>query len=135
MGQERKRRWWRNRNLLSAIVVVFAVWVLILVSIIVDDIRGQQEVGFWEWVGVLVIPVVLAAGAALLTNTQTQRELAAAHLRSQDEALQQYLDQISSLLVEGKLREKPLGSDLHKLAQARTLAVLLKLDGGEKGTP
>ena len=82
MNPERKRHWWRNRNLLWAIIVILAVWILILVSIIVDDIRGQQEVGFWEWVGVLIIPVVLSAGAALLTNAQTQRELTYTHLRA-----------------------------------------------------
>jgi hypothetical protein len=63
VDRESKSQWWRNRNLLWAVIVVFAVWILILVSIIVDDIRGQQEISFWEWVGVLIIPVVLAAGA------------------------------------------------------------------------
>src|SRR5215211_6771281 len=135
MDQERKRHWWRNRNLLWAVIVIFAVWILILVSIIVDDIRGQQEVGFWEWVGVLIIPVVLSAGAALLTNAQTQRELTSTHLRAQDEALQLYLDQVSNLLVDKELRGKPPGSDLYKLAQARTLAVLLKLDRSRKRQP
>ena len=48
--------------------------------------------------GALIVPVVLAASAALLTSAQTQRELAGAHLRAQDEALQQYLDQVSNLL-------------------------------------
>jgi uncharacterized protein YjbI with pentapeptide repeats len=143
------------------------VWVLILVSVIVDDFLsgGREEIGLWEWVGVLIIPVVLAAGAALLTNAQTQREVAAAHLRAQDEALQQYLDQVSTLLAErenagkptnshpvSKLmqaldkvsnllgeredRGKPADSQLFsKLVQARTLALLLKLDPDRKRQP
>jgi uncharacterized protein YjbI with pentapeptide repeats len=136
MNAERKRHWWRNRNLLWAITVIFAVWILILVSIIVDDIRGKQEVGFWEWVGVLIIPVVLSAGAALLTNAQTQREVTATHLQAQDEALQQYLDQVSNLLVAPEKGEKPTGSHLvSKLMQARTLALLLKLDRDRKRQP
>jgi uncharacterized protein YjbI with pentapeptide repeats len=135
MDQEHKRPRWKNPNVLWAIIVVFAGWSLIFVSIIVDDIRGQQEIGFWEWVGVLIIPVVLAAGAALLTNAQTQRELTAAHVRAQDEALQLYLDQMSNLLIDHRLREEPLDSDLYRLAQARTLAVLLKLDRGRKRQP
>jgi uncharacterized protein YjbI with pentapeptide repeats len=165
MDQVRKRRWWRNRNLLWAIIVILAVWSLILVSIIVDDVIGKQEIGFWEWVGVLIIPVVLAAGAAMLTNAQTQRELAGAHLQAQDEALQQYLDQVSNLLIEHEMQEKPMSSDLvsrltraldrvsnllgerenggkptdshlvSKLMQARTLALLLKLDRDRKRQP
>ncbi len=136
MDQERKSKWWRNRNLLWAIIIVFAVWSLILVSIIVDDIRGQQEISFWEWVGVLIIPVVLAAGAALLTNAQAQREITATHLRAQDEALQQYLDHVSNLLVDHKLQGVSPDSDVYKLvAQARTLALLLKLDRDRKRQP
>jgi len=133
MDQEQNSQWWRNRN---AVIVVFAVWILILVSIIVDDIRGQQEISFWEWVGVLVIPVVLAAGASLLTNAQAQREITATHLRAQDEALQQYLEQVSKLLVEHKLQGEAPSSDVYKLvAQAHTLALLLKLDRDRKRQP
>src|SRR5215217_2760140 len=133
MDQEQNSQWWRNRN---AVIVVFAVWILILVSIIVDDIRGQQEISFWEWVGVLVIPVVLAAGAALLTNAQAQREITAAHLRAQDEALQQYLDQVSNLLVELEKPEEPMSFALFsRLVQARTLTLLLKLVRDRKRQP
>ena len=135
MNQKRKPRWWRNRNLLWAVVVALAVWILVLASIIVDDFGGFQEIGFWEWVGVLIIPVVFATGTALLTNAQTQHELAGAHVRAQDEAIQQYLDQMSNLLVVEKMREKPPESDLFMLAEARTLAVLLKLDGDRKRVP
>ena len=71
----------------------------------------------------------------LLTNAQTQHELAGAHVRAQDEAIQQYLDQMSNLLVVEKMREKPPESDLFMLAEARTLAVLLKLDGDRKRVP
>jgi uncharacterized protein YjbI with pentapeptide repeats len=136
MNQERKRQWWRNRNLLWAVMVIFAVWILIFVSIIVDDIRGQQEVGFWEWVGVLIIPVVLSAGAALLTNAQTQREVTATHLQAQDEALQQYLDQVTNLLIGRERGGNPTDSHLvSRLMQARTLALLLKLDRDRKRQP
>jgi uncharacterized protein YjbI with pentapeptide repeats len=138
MNQNRKRRWWRNGNVLWTVIVTLAVWILILVSVVVDDFQqgGREEIGLWEWVGVLIIPIVLAAGAALLTNAQAQREITSTHLRAQDEALQQYLDQVSSLLVEREKPEEPLDSALFsKLAQARTLALLLKLDRDRKRQP
>ena len=167
MDQNRKRPRWRSSNFLWAVIIILAVWILILVSVIVDDFLsgGREEIGLWEWVGVLIIPVVLAAGAALLTNAQTQREVAAAHLRAQDEALQQYLDQVSNLLVEREDGGKPTNSHLvstlrqvldqvntllggrkdggnptdsqlfSKLIQARTLALLLKLDRDRKRQP
>jgi uncharacterized protein YjbI with pentapeptide repeats len=131
------RRWFRNRNLLWAIIVILAVWILILVSIIVDDFGGIQEIGLWEWVGVLIVPVVLAASAALLTGAQDQRERGAVRLQAQDEALQQYLDQVSKLLIQHEMqRRNPMGSDLFsKLVQARTLTLLLKLDSDRKRSP
>jgi uncharacterized protein YjbI with pentapeptide repeats len=135
MNQGRKSHWWEDRNLRWAAVVMLAVWILIFVSIIVDDFGGFQEIGFWEWVGVLIIPVVLAGAAALLRDAQTQREQAAAHLQAQDEALQKYLDQMSELLVEKEMRKEPLSSDLCRLAQAHTLALLLKLDRDRKRQP
>jgi uncharacterized protein YjbI with pentapeptide repeats len=167
MDQNRKRPRWRSSNFLWAVIIILAVWVLILVSVIVDDFLsgGRDKIGLWEWVGVLIIPVVLAAGAALLTNAQTQREVAAAHLRAQDEALQQYLDQVSNLLAERENPRKPTNSHpvsklmqaldqvsnlfgeredggkpadsqlFSKLVQARTLALLLKLDADRKREP
>jgi uncharacterized protein YjbI with pentapeptide repeats len=87
-------------------------------------------------VGVLIVPVVLAASAALLTSAQTQRELGAVRLRAQDEALQQYLDQVSNLLIDHEKRGTPIRSDLvSKLLQARTLTLLLKLDRDRKRQP
>jgi hypothetical protein len=65
--------WWRNRTLIWSIIIILAVWVLILVSIVVDDLRGYQEISLWDWVGVLIIPVVLAASAALISNSRTPR--------------------------------------------------------------
>lgn len=136
MDQERKTRWWQDRNVRWGATIIFAVWILIFVSIIAGEFGGLREIGLWDWVGVLIIPVVLTAGAALLTNAQVQRETKAAHLRAQDEALQQYLDQVSTLLVELENPQKPLGSALFsKLVQARTLTLLLKLDRDRKRQP
>ncbi len=136
MDRERKHPRWRNPNVLWPVIIIFAVWILILVSIVVDDFGGIQEISLWEWVGVLIVPVALAASAALLSSSQTQRELGAAHLRAQDEALQQYLDQLSNLLVEYEVQEKPISTDLvRKLVQARTLALLLKLGRDRKRQP
>lgn len=136
MDQERAHRWWQDRNLRWTAIVIFAVWILIFVSIIPEKFAGLRDIGLWDWVGVLIIPVVLAAGAALLTNAQAQREVRAAHLRAQDEALQQYLDQVSSLLAELEKPKEPMDRALFsKLAQARTLVLLLKLDSNRKREP
>ena len=54
---------------------------------------------------------------------------------AQDEALRAYLDQMSNLIVDREMRKKPDDPDLRRLAQARTLAILLGLDKDRKRRP
>jgi len=85
-------------------------------------------------VGALLIPIVIAAGTWAITwqqgkiedqRAQAERELA--EQRAQDEALQAYLSQMSSLLLEKDLRKSAKDSEVHSLARARTLTVLVHL--------
>jgi hypothetical protein len=66
---------------------------------------------------------------------QREREEAVENKQAQDNAIQAYLDQMSDLLVDRHLRSLPKGSDIHRLAEARTLEVLLGLDGERKRRP
>jgi len=123
------------RGQLPLLVALAAVYGLILVSIIIDDLMREGEIGLWDWVGVLIIPVALTAGGIWLNNTQVRREEALAHERAQDEALQQYLDQMSDLLINQRLHKQRIKSAVHLLAQARTATVLLMLDEHRKRRP
>jgi hypothetical protein len=91
----------------------------------------------------MAIPVVLA-GAGLffeaqlderqrsIENQRAKAERELAEQRAQDEALQDYLDQMGSLLLERDLRASEKGREVRTLAQARTLTVLRRLDPGHK---
>ena len=85
--------------------------------------------------GTLLIPVVVAAGTWGITwqqgkiedrRAKAERELA--EQRAQDEALQAYLDQMNTLLLEHNLRNSKEDSGVRTLARARTLTVLGRLD-------
>jgi uncharacterized protein YjbI with pentapeptide repeats len=104
----------------------------------------------WEWLGLLIVPVMLAVGGYLINRwqkdrddkfqqAQKQREEMVALQRAQDEALRAYLDQMSDLMVDRelrrKLREETEEPDEHRIAQARTLAILLGLDKDRKRLP
>ena len=100
----------------------------------------------WEWLQLLIIPAMLALGVFWLNQRQKQhedriqqaqkeREEEAAIQRAQDEALRAYLDQMSDLIVDREMRKKPDDPDLRRLAQARTLAILLGLDQDRKRRP
>ena len=100
----------------------------------------------WEWLNLFIVPAMLAVGVFLLNQRQKQheerieqaqkeREEEAAIQRAQDEALRAYLDQMSNLIVDREMRKKPDDPDLRRLAQARTLAILLGLDKDRKRRP
>src|SRR5215212_7121561 len=122
---------------------------------------GGQTV--WAWLhllSALAIPVVLAAAGLWFTAQQDQRqqeiegqrakqaqkiedqrakaERKLAVQRAQDEALQAYLDQMGTLLLERDLRSSTKDNttedsqEARTLARARTLTVLSRLDPSRK---
>jgi len=88
----------------------------------------------WAWVQLLIVPVVIAGGGLWFNRQQRGRELEIAQRRSQDEALQAYLDEMSQLLTdkERPLHKAQLGDSLSVVSRARTLTVLLRLSGMHK---
>lgn len=104
----------------------------------------------WDWLELLIVPTVLAAGAFLLDASQRQREMSAeserreaeqlaeekrrqseislADRKSKDEALQAYLDRMGRLILELRPegpRDNDDSWDLWKvMLRAQTMAVL-----------
>jgi uncharacterized protein YjbI with pentapeptide repeats len=120
---------------------------------------GFGDKTFWDWLqllSALAIPVVLAAAGLWFTSQQDQRqqqieneraqqaqkiedqraaaERALAEQRADDEALQAYLSQMSSLLLERGLRGADKDSEVSTLARARTVTVLQRLDTNRNQT-
>jgi hypothetical protein len=108
---------------------------------------GLEDKTLWDYLDLLFVPAALALGAYWLNRTQRMRELRHAEAqekraliierqRAQDEALQAYLDQMSQLLTD---KDRPLHraephDRLSRVARARTLTVLTRLDGDRKGS-
>jgi uncharacterized protein YjbI with pentapeptide repeats len=109
---------------------------------------GQEIAHFktlWDWLDLLLVPLVLAVGGYFLTRSenryaqklQDQRDEKAEQRekeRAQDTALQAYLDQMTQLLLHEKLRTSQPGDEVRSVARARTLTVLRVLDGARKAT-
>ena len=104
-----------------------------------DETVERQNLTFWHVVGAVVIPLsgglLIVWVGSLFNRHQREREEAVENKQAQDSALQSYLDQMSDLLVNQHLRSLPSGSDIHRLAEARTSEVLLGLDGDRKRRP
>jgi uncharacterized protein YjbI with pentapeptide repeats len=118
-------------------------------------IRWPRWTGFrnktvWDFLQLLIVPLMLAAigfwftaqqdhrqqqiedrraqQAQKIENQRAEAERELAEQSAQDEALQAYLDQMSQLMLERKLLEAEQGDPVHTLAQARTSTVILRLD-------
>jgi uncharacterized protein YjbI with pentapeptide repeats len=98
----------------------------------------------------LLIPIVVALGTWAITwqqgklenqraeqgqmieNQRAAAERDLAEQRADDEAIQAYLDQMSTLLLENNLRDAQQDSEIRTLARARTLTVLRRLGPEDK---
>jgi len=94
------------------------------------DIQPRKTL--WDWMQLLFVPVMLAILAGGLTWWQTSSERARLveeaarqeELRAQNTAVQDYLDQMTTLMLEDDLRSSDVDSEVRTIAQARTSAVL-----------
>ena len=101
----------------------------------------------WDWLSLLLVPVVLAVGGLLFTwseNRQTraiERERVTENQRIerervQDAVLESYLDQMTDLLLNQNyaLRDSAENDEVRSVARARTLTALRGIDGARKAT-
>lgn len=100
----------------------------------------------WDWLQLLIVPAVLAAGAIGINSAQTHRDQKREDKRTRqqdkiaadgrrDDALRSYLQQMSGLIANDDLARAGRGGNnsLAGLAQSLTLTVLRQLDGPRKG--
>jgi uncharacterized protein YjbI with pentapeptide repeats len=139
MGTPR-RFWWEkikhHRLALAGIaIVLLGVLAFIFASYWFDwSWTGFLKKTLWDWLQLLIVPVVLALGAFLfnLATSRREHEIAADDQRAA--LLQSYLDRMSELLLTNQLRESSSSSEVRYIARARTLAALTGLDGSRKGS-
>jgi uncharacterized protein YjbI with pentapeptide repeats len=144
VDQRQRSRWWTSsRRVLWAIGIAIALAVFIRISYAYQwtgfgefkvDKDMQPAKTLWDWLELLVVPLVLALGGYLFTRSENLRTQKIADLQRQDDTLQSYLDGMSELLTdkEQPLRRAQMGDDLSTMARARTLTVLTRLDGEHK---
>jgi hypothetical protein len=106
---------------------------------------GVGDKTLWDVLQLLIVPLALTAIGFWFTwqqdvrqqDLEDQRARSARNVeqqRAQDAALQAYLDQMSTLLIEEKLDSPAVDSTVPQVARARTLAALPMLDGRRKSS-
>lgn len=99
---------------------------------------------FWDWMELLIIPLILAGGAFYLNRSEREREREREEKRAvfdreistdqhREATLQAYLDRIADLLVKEKLATSESSQEVRHMAAIRTLTLLRELDITRKG--
>ena len=116
---------------------------------------GARPPTLWDWLGLLIVPLAVAAGAGFIGYVQKRTELDIAKKAREEDgeiarqareseqqiaadrlrqaSLEGYYDRMTELLLEHGLRESAEDSEARSIARARTVAVVKGLDGERKG--
>ncbi len=100
----------------------------------VRGLPGFKGKTLWDFMNLLIVPLILAAGGFFFNMQLDARQLQIEEDRAQEEALQSYLDTMGDLLLNENLLESEYWSKEQNLARARTLTVLSNLDPARKTT-
>jgi uncharacterized protein YjbI with pentapeptide repeats len=101
----------------------------------------RQAKTLWDWLQLLIVPLVLSLAALLLNTAQADRDRAASEDRARADTLSAYLQQMSDLVIRHGLRSgqglrsaagKRADSDARLLARTLTLTALRQLDTDRK---
>jgi uncharacterized protein YjbI with pentapeptide repeats len=125
------------RNLIVLGIFVFIIYRLIIIFYPVPG-AGFSGKTFWDWMQLLIIPLVLATGAFFLNRSERAVERQAtkdradlereiAKDRQQEAALQAYVDRMSELLLKEKLLTTEM-EEVRDVARTRTISILRGLD-------
>jgi len=96
---------------------------------------GFQNKTVWDWLQLLIVPLMLAlitlaftwqqdARQQRIENQRAESDRGLEEQRAQQGTLQAYLDQMGALLLDRNLRSSSENSEVRRLARARTLVVL-----------
>lgn len=125
-----------------ATLVLLATLVIFLGTLVETIRRGNMGFGtksFWDWMDLLIVPIVVAVAAWWLNRTEKRTEREVARDKQNHETLQHYFDRMTDLLMSAdvgamtmeeaisyeRLREIEIAIGI---ARARTLTVLRALD-------
>jgi Pentapeptide repeats (8 copies) len=92
----------------------------------------QPRKALWDWLQLLIIPLVLAVAALLFNLATTRTEQKIALDKQREDLLQTYLDRMSELLLEKDLRTSPTEA-VCNVARVRTITILFQLDARRIG--
>jgi uncharacterized protein YjbI with pentapeptide repeats len=86
----------------------------------------------WDWLELLIIPIVLGLGAWYLNHEEKKNEYELSNTRIRENVLQNYFNQMTEMILKDDLRKANVDSDLIRIARTNTLTTLRQLDASRK---
>src|SRR5258708_12382462 len=114
------RSWWQ----IWMVVGIILVGVIAVRYWLRWDWTGFQSKSLWDWLSLLVVPVVVAWGAVWLSSQQGKVNDAENKDNQRDIALREYIGRMSDLLLDRKLREPTEGDNLPTIPKVLPLPFL-----------
>jgi uncharacterized protein YjbI with pentapeptide repeats len=123
----------KRQNIFTLTLILSAI-VMIELILLGNAVSWTGFAGktLWDWLDLFIIPLVLAVIAFWLNRSQKEREQQISSDNLHETELQAYLESMSKLLLEKRLREKDPDSDERLIARANTLRAFRKLDNKRK---
>lgn len=87
----------------------------------------------WDWMDLLLVPLSLSFAVIYINQISQKREQEREEDQKREQALQDYFEEISGLLLEHHLYSAKQNDDVRFIAMALTNNVLARLDGVRKG--
>lgn len=143
------RPWWNKTSkprlvIISFLTILFVLLILITLGYIFNwgwtgltsyKVSGVQPgKTLWDWLQLLIIPAVIALGGYLFNYSTNRNERRLTVDNQQDATLKEYIDRMSELLLEKRLRKSKAEDEVRMIARVRTMTVLPRLDGKRKGS-
>ncbi len=145
----RFRSWWQYIREHWVLVVTILALVIVIVALIIigykfdwTGFNGNNKSGktLWDWLQLLIVPLVLAVGGFWLSQMQKTTEQRRTTDNQHEAALQAYIDKMSELLLKEHLGErtadgklKPDYEQVRNVARVRTITLLIQLDARRIG--
>ena len=126
------RSWWQQIKTHPVVSVLIALVVTLVVLVILGGyllhwdwtgFNGKIKSGktLWDWLQLLIVPLALAVIAIVFNRSERKNEQRVATDNKQETALQEYIKEISELLLREKLRESKPGDEIRTIARVKTL--------------
>jgi len=95
--------------------------------------QGPRAKTLWDWMDLLLVPVMIAIGAWWLNRSEKETERELAQENNEEQILQRYFDRISNLIIEEGLVNAPQEDKKWDIARAYTITTMRALNSERKG--